>query len=263
MASKPARAKAKGNRGDKRKPKTKGRAEIHTEQAEDGLCETQRFWKQMGEDDLAESQRKLFEEHGDAGAPSAVAAKDEASAVAAEDEAEALRRLEGEQFWRPRFAEALRRGTSAVAAKDEAEADVADAQQRFAEALAADVVAFRRWSSRKRSIAQVELEAQREESQDHDAEVEPQCEETQLDRSADEAELDRSRGFPPGGAEIVFLKCTQCPYAETCGKHTVDGKGVCTFCEYYCVRCGGHLTVSSRIEIGLREGPGGIGYVWR
>ena len=116
---------------------------------------------------------------------------------------------------------------------------------------------------RKRSITEVELETQREESQDHDAEVEPQCEETQLDHSADEAELDRSRGFPPGGREIVFLKRTQCPYVETCGKHTVDGKGVFTFCENYCVRCGGHLTVSSRIEIGLREGPGGIGYVWR
>lgn len=226
MASKPARAKAKGNQGDKRKPKTKGRAEIHTEQAEDGLCETQRFWKQMGEDELAESQRKLFEEHGDAGAP------------------------------------------SAVAAEDEAEADVGDAQQfwkqRFADAAAADLAALRRTVKRgKRSITEVELETQCEESQDHDAEVDPQCEETQLDRSADEAELDRSRGFPPGGAEIVFLKCTRCPYVETCGKHTVDGKGVCTFCEYYCVRCGGHLTVSSRIEIGLREGPGGIGYVWR
>ena len=221
MASKPARAKAKGNQGDKRKPKTKGRTEIHTEQAE----ATHRFWKQMGEDDLAESQRQLFEEHGDAGAPSAVAAKDEAEALV----------REAQQFWK----------------------------QRFAEASAADVRAFRRWTLRKRSITEVELDTQCEESQDHDAEVEPQCEETQLDHSADEAELDRSRGFPPGGAEIVFLKCTQCPYVETCGKHTVDGKGVFTFCENYCVRCGGHLTVSSRIEIGLREGPGGIGYVWR
>ena len=56
---------------EKREASAKGR-----EQAGDGLSDTSRFWEQMGEDDLAESQREVFEE------ASAIAA--EASAVAAE-----------------------------------------------------------------------------------------------------------------------------------------------------------------------------------
>ena len=218
MAKKVARAKAKGDRGDKRTKKTKGSVEIQTEQAGDGLSDTSRFWEQMGEHDLAESQRELF---AVAIAPPAVAI--EAAAVAAE--ASAVRRHLKEPW--QQFC-----------------------KQRLADAEAADLVASRRSVKRVRpSTTAEDVKPQCEESQDHDA----ACAETQPDQSADEAELDRSRGFPPGGPEIVSLNCTKCPYVETCGKGKVKGEGVYTFREYYCIRCGAHLTVSTRIEMGLNK----------
>ena len=214
MAKKTARAKAKGDQGDKRTKKTKGSVEIQTEQAGDGLSDTSRFWEQMGEDDLAGSQRKVFEEHG---APSAVAI--EASAVAAEASAVAVEEERRQPFWK----------------------------QRLADAEAADLAAFRRSVKRVRpSTTAEDVKPQCEESQDHDAE----CAETQPDKSEDEAELDRSRGFLPGQREIVFIKCSACPFAETCGKAKRKGEDVYTFRENYCPRCGECVTISARIEIG-------------
>ena len=161
----------------------------------------------MGEYELAESQRKLFEER------SAIAA--EASAVAAE--------------------------VSAVAA--EASAVAADAE-------VAESSAVRRRGKRVRrvrpSTTAEAVTPQCDTSQEHDAE----CAETQPDKSEDEAELDRSRGFLPGQREIVFIKCADCPFAETCGKAKRKGEDVYTFCEYYCPRCGAWVKIQARIEIG-------------
>lgn len=223
MAKKVASAKAKGDRGDKRRKKTKDSGEIQAEQAGDGLSDTSEFWRQMGEHDLAESQRELFEEQEakseDAISAAAVAAG--ASEVAAEASAVAAEAFMWQDF----------------------------CKQRLADAEAADLAASRRSVKGARSSTTAEdVKPQCKESQDHDAE----CAETQPELSADDAELDRSRGFPPGGPEIVSLDCTQCPYSERCGMSKVNGQGVYTFREYYCPRCGAHLRVATRIEINAK-----------